>query len=183
MIHLKNFTQYTPEPTEKNKNLIDLGVIFIRSEDGKDWYDAQASFSLDTIKIIYNKEGIVTATSSDAQSHEVSRLFPTDRSIIEVENNEYHQGVDNSGGWIVNNGKIERRVLTLQNKIERAEAEKNRLYSEAKLRLEPLVFAGDLDSLTKKEEKLLNSLKAYMVSLYRLDTSKPDSIIWPELPN
>lgn len=183
MIHLKNFTQYTPKVTEDNEFLANLGAIFIRCEDGQDWYDAQVLFSQDTIKIVYNEDGIVTATSSDAQNHDVSRLFPADRSILEVKNDEYHQAVDSSGGWIVNNGKVERRVLTLQEKIDRVETEKQSRYSEAKLRIEPLVFASEIGALSKKEQQTLTALKTYMVSLYRLDTSKPDAIIWPEIPN
>lgn len=55
-------------------------VIFHVDEEGRDWYELQKTFSVDTIKVGYNAQGIVCTVSQH-----VYALCPTGLSIAEVE--------------------------------------------------------------------------------------------------
>ena len=183
MKHFKNFKQYQPDTNEKKEIAEAIGAIFIKSDEGKDWYEVQTLFSKDSIKVCYDSDGVIRATSNDNSDHCISKMWPINMSVLEVENNAENRKVDSNGGWVVRNGKVQPRVLTLEEQSALADKEKQSRYSEAKLRMEPLIFASEIGALTQEEQQKLTVLKTYMVDLYRLDTSKPDSIIWPEIPN
>ena len=69
---IKNFKTY--EPSDKIK-----GVLYLKSEDGKDWYASQKEFNADTIKIMYDQEGRIISTNTD-----ITTFFPIDFSIAEL---------------------------------------------------------------------------------------------------
>ncbi|HCQ2345019.1 TPA: tail fiber assembly protein, partial [Escherichia coli] len=39
MINFKKFTSYTPD--EDKSELVEAGVVFLRDENGNDWYECQ----------------------------------------------------------------------------------------------------------------------------------------------
>lgn len=85
---IKNFTRYTPENPDVP------GAMYLKSEDGQDWYACQSSFSAETLKVVYNSGGIITAISRD-----VSALWPEGQSVAEVEDTEANRRVSASGRW------------------------------------------------------------------------------------
>lgn len=76
MLHLKNFVEYTP--AELPEELKGFGILYFRSEDGVDFYEAIKTAKEDTIKILY-RDNTITGFSSDASS-----LYPVGASLIEV---------------------------------------------------------------------------------------------------
>ncbi|SQA80867.1 phage tail fiber assembly protein [Citrobacter freundii] len=79
MIHLKNFTEYTPVSKENAELNAEFSVLFLRSQDGVDWYDAQARFEPDTMKIVYDNSNVIVGYSTD-----VSTLVPYGCSVVEM---------------------------------------------------------------------------------------------------
>ncbi|EAZ3152275.1 hypothetical protein M8D79_003997 [Salmonella enterica] len=73
MLTLKNLTRYTPETYIS-------GVIYLRDDEGNDWYESQKLFREDTWKIVYGDDGIICSCAKD-----VSMLYPVDMSVTEVE--------------------------------------------------------------------------------------------------
>ena len=71
-MNVKNFKSF--EPSDKIK-----GVLYLKSEDGKDWYASQKEFNADTIKIMYDQEGRIISTNTD-----ITALFPIDSSVAEL---------------------------------------------------------------------------------------------------
>ena len=69
---VKNFKAY--EPSEKIN-----GVLYLKSEDGKDWYACQKEFKDDTTKIMYDREGRIISINTD-----ITTFFPIDSSIAEL---------------------------------------------------------------------------------------------------
>ena len=69
---IKNFKAY--EPVDKIK-----GILYLKSEDGKDWYDCQKEFKEDTIKIMYDREGRIISINTD-----ITTFFPIDSSMAEL---------------------------------------------------------------------------------------------------
>lgn len=73
MLHLKNFVEYTP--AEVPEELKGFGILYFRSEDGVDSYEAIKAAKEDTIKILY-RDNTITGFSSDASS-----LYPVGTSL------------------------------------------------------------------------------------------------------
>lgn len=181
MIHLKNFTPYNPV-FDKDHPLNNLNASFLKSEDGVDWYECQSGFLADTIKVMYGADGVIRATSNENADHDVSRLFPSGCSVLELEADEFSRKLDNSGSWIVLDGIVKPREVTSEERKRKAEEEKQRLYASGKALLEPLIFAQEMGNITPKEQQKLALVKTFLVTLYRVDTSSPEEIMWPVLP-
>ncbi|EIS9095825.1 DUF4376 domain-containing protein [Salmonella enterica] len=73
MITLNNLTRYTPDVSVS-------GVIYLRDDNGNDWYESQSLFQEDTWKIAYDADGVICSCSQD-----VSMLYPINMSVTEVE--------------------------------------------------------------------------------------------------
>ncbi|HFP0556691.1 TPA: phage tail protein, partial [Escherichia coli] len=73
MNNFKNFMLYTPENPDVP------GAMYLKSEDGQDWYECQSLFKGDTLKVVYNSAGVITDISRVA-----SALWPAGQSVAEV---------------------------------------------------------------------------------------------------
>ncbi|EAW4593508.1 tail fiber assembly protein [Salmonella enterica] len=73
MLTLKNLTRYTPETFIS-------GVIYLRDDEGNDWYESQKLFREDTWKIVYGGDGIICSCAKD-----VTMLYPANMSVTEVD--------------------------------------------------------------------------------------------------
>ena len=90
MLYINKFKPYEP-----SSNAID-GVLYLKSEDEKDWYEIQSQFSKDTLKVMFDDNGLVISCSRD-----VSLLFPVNYGVLEVESE-----TDDLLGCYVVNGNI-----------------------------------------------------------------------------
>ena len=90
MLYINKFKPYVP-----SGNAID-GVLYLKSEDEKDWYEIQSQFSKDTLKVMFDDNGLVISCSRD-----VSLLFPVNYGVLEVESE-----TDDLLGCYVVNGNI-----------------------------------------------------------------------------
>ncbi len=94
------FTRYIPtsgkllKDSSVIKNLTGMDVIFLQNERGDDWYEIQSKFSQETMKIVYDENGIITSYSLDASS-----LNPIDSYVAEISETEFPEGIDILGGW------------------------------------------------------------------------------------
>lgn len=174
MQHLKNLTKYIPDDAYKLFLNDEHGVEFFISDDGRDWYESQTDFMPDTLKVAYDKSGVICCISKD-----VSSIYPRDFSVVEVEITPENQDVDIYGGWVFKDGKIQPRQYSQEELIAQAEAKKAELLSVATAAIAPLQDAVDLSEATEEETALLIEWKKYRVQVNRVDTSKP---VWPETP-
>lgn len=90
MLYINKFKPYDP-----SSNAID-GVLYLKSEDEKDWYEIQSQFSKDTLKVVFDDSGLIISSSRD-----VSSLFPLNCGVLEIDTKE-----DNLNGLYVINGKF-----------------------------------------------------------------------------
>ncbi len=58
MQHLKNITAGNPKTIEQYQLTKKAGVIWLYTEDGKNWYDELKNFQDDTLKIAYDQKGL-----------------------------------------------------------------------------------------------------------------------------
>lgn len=175
MQHLKNLKKYTPDDKESQLLIKEYNVEFLISDDGRDWYESQGSFSSDTLKIAYDEAGIIRSISND-----VSSIYPRGFSVVEVDITKANKSVDILGGWVFDNGEIKPRQYSQEELRAQAEAKKTELLSAAAVAIAPLEDAVDEGMATEEETAALSEWKKYRVKVRRVDTSKPE---WPTPPN
>ena len=175
MQFFKKFTRYHPVEGEQAELAEKHNVMFLRSEDGTDWYEAQKKFAADTMKLVIDDEGIIRSFSRD-----ITTLWPVDKSVAEVEYTTSFDDVWIDGGWQYRDGKVSPRVYTQAELVEQAERKKSSLLAEAMAVIAPLERAVKLDIATSDEIASLEVWERYSVMVNRVDTSKPE---WPTPPD
>ncbi|EHV58035.1 tail fiber assembly protein [Escherichia coli] len=98
MMDMKNFIMSSAE-TDDEKALAGFGALILRDSEGREWYTSQKLFSEDTIKIMYDKDGVVRSIATD-----VTTLWPASHSVAEVA--VLPDGADIFGGWKYAEGKV-----------------------------------------------------------------------------
>ncbi len=174
MMHLKNIkagNAKTPEQYELTKK---HGVIWLYSEDGKNWYEEVKNFQPDSIKIVYDENNIIVAITKDA-----STLNPEDFSVVEVPDITANRRADDSGKWMFKDGAVVKRIYTADEQQQQAESQKAALLSEAESVIHPLERAVRLNMATDEERTRLETWERYSVLVSRVDTTKPE---WPQKP-
>lgn len=175
MINLKNFTKYKPEDPEKQEIENSIKAIFLQSEDGQDWYECQKSFSELTSKVMYDSGGVIRAIT-----HDISSLYPEGKSVAEVE--ELPESVSIDGQWIFQDGQVLPKTLTDAER-QLVESKKKTEYLQlADWHINTLSDAVEFGMATETEATLLIEWRKYRVLINRIDTTDPDSIVWPPQP-
>ncbi|KUU85206.1 tail fiber assembly protein [Escherichia coli] len=185
MMHLKNIKAGNAKTLEQYELTKKHGVIWLYSEDGKNWYEEVKNFQPDTIKIVYDENNIIVAITKDA-----STLNPEGYSVVEIPDITANRRADDSGKWMFKDGAVIKRVYTeeelrLQTEnqkkilLQQAELQKAALLSEAESVIQPLERAVRLNMATDEERTRLESWERYSVMVSRVDTAKPE---WPQKP-
>ena len=174
MMHLKNIKAGNPKTPEQYQLTKKAGVVWLYTEDGKNWYEEQKNFQPDTIKIAYDKNNVIVTVSKD-----VSTINPEGLSVVEVSDITANRRADNNGNWMFLDGKVVKREYTKQELQQQAELQKSALLSEAESVIQPLERAVRLNMATNEEHARLESWERYSVLVSRVDTANPE---WPQKP-
>ena len=92
MMHLKNIKAGNPKTVEQYELTRQFGVVWLYSDDDRNWYEEQKNFQGDTIKIAYTADGIIVAVDKD-----VSTINPEGLSVVEVPDITANRRADISG--------------------------------------------------------------------------------------
>lgn len=122
MMHLKNIKPGNPKTKEQYLLTKNSGVVWLWSEDGKNWYEEQKNFQEDTIKLAYTAEGIIVAIDKD-----VSAINPEGLSVVELPDITANRRADISGNWMFKDGAVIKRTYTEEEQRQQAENEKQSL--------------------------------------------------------
>ena len=162
---ISNFERYTP----KEHSLLGFsGVMFLQSDDGKDWYECQKLFGEDTLKVVYDTSGYITSSAID-----VSTLWPAGMSVAEFSLGEVPEGFNQDGHWVYADGKIV--PMPVDPKLIR-----NNLLNQAVVAIAPLEDAVEYKVATDAEIAKLKEWKLYRLALSRLDLTS--EFTWPTQP-
>lgn len=129
MQHLKNLKIYTPDDEYSLFLMKEHSAEFFISDDGRDWYESQASFLPDTLKVAYDEAGIIRSISRD-----VSSIYPRDFSVAEVDITGRNQSVDISGGWVFSEGKLNLASIHRLNCVSRRKHKKRNYWLPPRLK-------------------------------------------------
>ncbi|EFI8193085.1 TPA: tail fiber assembly protein [Escherichia coli] len=122
MQHLKNIVAGNPKTVEQYQLTKNFDVIWLWSEEGKNWYEELKNFQEDTIKLAYTVEGIIVAIDKD-----VSAINPEGLSVVEVPDITANRRADISGKWMFKDGVVIKRTYTEEEQRQQAENEKQSL--------------------------------------------------------
>ncbi|ELY4545582.1 tail fiber assembly protein [Cronobacter sakazakii] len=174
MQHLKNISSGNPKTKEQYQLTKNFDVIWLWSEDGKNWYEEVSNFQEDTIKILYDENNIIVAITKDA-----STLNPEGYSVVEVPDITANRRADDSGKWMFKDGAVVKRIYTADEQHQQAKSQKAALLSEAESVIQPLERAVRLNMATDEERARLESWERYSVLVSHVDTANPE---WPQKP-
>lgn len=135
-MELVNLTLYQPSGS------VDC-VLYLRDETGLDWYESQAKFADDTLKICVDGKQVIIAASRD-----VSTLWPVNVSVFEVTSDTIPEGFETNGKWGWNDKAIVSLVTTdsqRQNKIEEIKSYRDKITADYII-IEAHHFHSDADS-------------------------------------
>lgn len=153
---IKNFKAY--EPSDKIK-----GVLYLKSEDGKDWYDCQKGFKDDTIKIMYDIEGRIISINTD-----ITTFFPIDSSMAElpkdtiIQQGDYYingvfAGTQPSDNHIWDGSKWVEKQLTKAEKINAIKSEYEQRFKKLEVAQQRLLLIGKPTDAIKTQYMNLTS--------------------------
>ncbi|SUX38081.1 Caudovirales tail fibre assembly protein [Cedecea davisae] len=174
MEHFKGFEltlSLTPEQDELSRL---HNILFLHDENGVDWYIRQLSFNTETVKIQYDNEGVIVAMDSD-----VSKLFPLNCSVIEIDKESFSSEIKADGNWIFSNGSVTRKAIDY---VSLASAQRDSEMAWASSGINALVDSQQDGDITPDEEIQLAKLREYRSNLRQLDVTHAPDVAWPERP-
>ena len=174
MMHLKNITAGNPKTKEQYQLTKQFNIKWLYSDDGKNWYEEQKNFQPDTLKMVYDHNGVIICIEKD-----VSAINPEGASVVEVPDITANRRADDSGKWMFKDGAVVKRIYTADEQQQQAESQKAALLSEAENVIQPLERAVRLSMATDEERARLESWERYSVLVSRVDTANPE---WPQKP-
>ncbi|CAI1974421.1 tail fiber assembly protein [Serratia plymuthica] len=183
MKNIKNFTITEPETADQKSLAASHGVLFLKSESGDDWYECQKNFRNDTIKIMYDNNGIIRSITnkSNAEGHyDVSGFFPEKMSVAEID--QLPEGADIDGRWFFDGIQVKPREYSSAELQQQAMNKKQDLMKQATLQIATLSDAIELGIASDEEQRRLTDWKTYRVLLSRLDPGTAPDIDWPQPP-
>lgn len=162
-----------PEILGKYPNSISV----LEDAEGNDWYEVQANFNDETLKIVFDHSGLIVSYSYD-----VSTLFPLGYSITEIAESDLPSEFFNGGEFDFIEGKVFPHPKSLEQLIDEASCQLKQLQVEATVKIDTLQDAIDLNMAEKGDETLLKAWKIYRVKLSKIDILLSPKIDWPEKP-
>ena len=68
MMHLKNITAGNPKTKEQYQLTKQFNIKWLYSDDGKNWYEEQKNFQPDTLKMVYDHNGVIICIEKDVSA-------------------------------------------------------------------------------------------------------------------
>ncbi|EBW8657118.1 tail fiber assembly protein [Salmonella enterica subsp. enterica serovar Anatum] len=188
---IKNFRLIdAPINRSKTQSEINIGVYFLESEDGQDWYECQSLFSDDTAKIMYDHEGIIWGVINKpvpqrGNTYAVSMLWPVNMSVAEIDAADCPDDCRGDGSWLYRDGKVLPVPVDYQAK---AETTRQKLLNDADNAIKDWRTELTLGIISDENKATLILWMNYINVLKSLDlTGVSDeatftAIRWPALP-
>ena len=176
MQHLKNIKSGNPKTKEQYQLTKNFDVIWLWSEDDKNWYEEVKNFQPDTIKIVYDANNIIVAITKDA-----STLNPEGFSVVEVPDITANRRADISGKWMFKDGVVIKRTYTEEEQRQQAENEKQSLLQLVRDKTQLWDSQLRLGIISDENKQKLTEWMLYAQKVESTDTSSLP-VTFPEQP-
>lgn len=164
----KNFKVYTPDEKPYGD------AMYLMSDKGEDWYQAQDKYQPDTVKIEYEEDGTIIRTSTD-----ISTLVPVGRSVAEVKS--LPEGFE-TGEWMFDGKSVRKKVKSHEQLVAEAEEQKQTLISAANQKTQLWQTQLMLDIITEEDKASLKEWMLYVQEVQAVDPSLRADVVWPTPP-
>lgn len=177
MLHLKNITAGNPRTAEQYQLTKQYGIIWLFSEDDKNWYEELKNFASDTIKMVYTGDGRVVWVGKD-----VTGIEPRNASVIEVPDITANRRITAPGYWFYRNDEF-----VFDYKLK-AEDERDALLKQASIMTSEWEKDLLLGLISDEDRERLKAYRIYAKSLQAMDFSpitdktSYNAIEWPVSP-
>ncbi|HHL5738861.1 TPA: tail fiber assembly protein [Escherichia coli] len=176
MQHLKNITAGNPKTVAQYQLTKNFDVIWLWSEDGKNWYEEVKNFQPDTIKIVYDENNIIVAITKDA-----STLNPEGFSVVEVPDITANRRADDSGKWMFKDGAVIKRIYSEEEQRLQVENQKQKLLQQAREKTQFWQTQLALGIISDSDKQQLMRWMLYAQKVESTDTSCLP-VTFPEQP-
>lgn len=187
MQNIRNFQQVQPTEEQKQADLELFGKVslYLLSEDGQDWYECQSQFADDTIKIMYDGEGIIRSVVDRPvfernNTYAVSMFFPVGMSVAELAVDNFPADFVLDGTWIFDGTAMyrdETKVGERENKNNNALMWQYAAKASSAISIIQSSLAVNNSRIGDTEN--LSLLQQYLDDLREVDLTAP---IWPPQP-
>ncbi len=176
MQHLKNIRSGNPKTKEQYQLTKNFDVIWLWSDDGRNWYEEVKNFQPGTIKIVYDENNIIVAITKDA-----STLNPEGFSVVEVPDITANRRANDSGKWMFKDGAVIKRVYTEEELRLQTENQKKILLQQAREKTQFWQTQLTLGIITDSDRQQLMNWMRYVQQVETTDTSVLP-VTFPEQP-
>ncbi|MCS2153859.1 tail fiber assembly protein [Scandinavium goeteborgense] len=190
MRNIKNFKRVEPSQLMLDKYQNPEGDIpvFLESEGGQDWYESQVLFADDTVKLMYDNEGIIRSlvdapVPQRGNIYAVSMFFPEGMSVAEVQIENYPENCCIDGTWKFDGESIYQDTNILNgNYLRLNTSRRNVLAGKAATAITIFNSSSAVGNLREGDNDNLLIAQQYLDALRDVDlTSK--SPAWPPVPD
>ncbi|EQC0988109.1 tail fiber assembly protein [Enterobacter asburiae] len=160
----------------------EMNVVFLKDENGNDWYQWLKTLSKETLKVSFNPDSKEIVHFS----YDASTIFPVNQIVVEIapENvpDDFTAAGENAlgGAFIFKDGKI---IAAPVDHAAEVRSKKQALLTQANNVIATLQDAVDLNLATDPEVALLLEWRKYRVLLNRIEVSNAPDIHWPIRPS
>lgn len=189
MQHIKNFK--TVEPTVERLKLYKTEGYpiphFLQSEDGQDWYECQASFADDTVKVMYDSSGIIRSVVAApvplrGNTYAVSMLFPLDMSVVEIALADYPAKCTIDGTWKFDGTSVyQDSDIIAANTLRKNQATNSALVMKTVIPIITIQASAANNNPRDGDSESLLALQQYLDELRDVDLTLTDPD-WPVFP-
>lgn len=176
MMHLTNITAGNPKTVEQYQLTKQFNIKWLYSDDGKNWYEEQKNFQPDTLKMVYDHNGVIICIEKD-----VSAINPEGASVVEVPDITANRRADISGNWMFKDGAVIKRVYTEEEQRLQAENQKQRLLQQAREKTQFWQTQLTLGIISDSDRQQLMNWMRYVQQVEATDTSALP-VTFPEQP-
>ncbi|HCN6454254.1 TPA: tail fiber assembly protein, partial [Escherichia coli] len=166
-----------PKTAEQYQMTKRHSIVWLFSEEGKNWYEEQKNFASDTIKVAYNERGRVVWVGKD-----VTGIEPTNVSIIELPDITTNRRITAPGYWFYRNDEF-----VFDYKLK-AEDERDALLKQISIMTSDWEKDLLLGLISDEDREKLKAYRIYAKSLQAMDFSpitdkaSYNAIEWPASP-
>ncbi|MDN8599011.1 tail fiber assembly protein [Citrobacter sp. S2-9] len=186
MQNIKNFkiTNTTKELLEAYQVPEEITPVFLKSDDGQEWYAVQKLFSDDTIKIQYDSAGVITSVvdkpvEQRGNTYAVSMFFPVNMSVAEISVNDYPEGVSLDGTWKFDGEIVYRDAdIVKENTMKKNIALRDKYAIRATLAISAINCSAATGTPRASDADDLLLIQQYVDKLRDVNLLDP---VWPEI--
>lgn len=153
-------------------------VLFLKSGDGRCWYEAQQEFSDDTVKIQYDSGGVIRAVVDKpvperGNVYAASMLWPINASVAEIAVEDYPTELTLDGTWRFDGESVIRDAdLVAERNLRLNTRSRNKLAAVVTVTIATLQAGIACDRSVDGDSDALTAWQGYLCDLRDLTTEQ-----------